>query len=219
MSDACPEWRGPIAAYVLGQSDDADRVAIEAHLEGCPACRAELDNLRMPVRALAAADDMRVGDPAASAPARLGPAIFGRIGAERVQRARRRQRRAVFAGLGAAAAVVVVAGSLALIRPGTSPSGAHVSLSASPGAVADAVVEARPWGTQVTLTAQGLDPGEVLTVWLETAAGRRSPAGTFTSLANRRVRVILAAATRPDLAVALGVSNPTGTTIARAQLR
>lgn len=219
MRDSCAEWRGAIGAHALGQSEEGERIAIEAELEGCPACRAEFENLTWAVRALAAADQHRVGSPQASVPRTLGPAIFERIGAERAQRKRRARRRSVLTSLGTAAAVALLAVSLFLIHPGSSSSGRRVSLSASPGAAADAVVESRPWGAQVTLSAQGLDPGSTLSVWLETADGHRSPAGTFTSLPNRRIRVVLATATRPELAVALGISNPVGATIARAPLR
>ncbi|HEV7758640.1 MAG TPA: zf-HC2 domain-containing protein, partial [Acidimicrobiales bacterium] len=49
MSSPTPFDRHPIddlAVYALDALDGPERVALERHLAGCPACRAELDALR-----------------------------------------------------------------------------------------------------------------------------------------------------------------------------
>lgn len=45
-------WEDATAAYLLGALDDAERVGFEEHLAGCPACRAEVDELLPAARAL-----------------------------------------------------------------------------------------------------------------------------------------------------------------------
>ena len=39
-ADACREWRGALAAAALGRIDPAEAIALQAHLDGCAACRA-----------------------------------------------------------------------------------------------------------------------------------------------------------------------------------
>ncbi|MGI8662323.1 MAG: anti-sigma factor [Acidimicrobiales bacterium] len=46
-----------LGAYALGAVSDAEREAIEAHLETCSDCRAELDEMAMPLAALRVARD------------------------------------------------------------------------------------------------------------------------------------------------------------------
>ena len=50
-ADDCRVWRERIGALVLGQLDPDQRASTEAHLDGCPDCRAEADALA-PVAAL-----------------------------------------------------------------------------------------------------------------------------------------------------------------------
>jgi hypothetical protein len=42
---ACPGWRGDLAAYLVGALDPQACAAVQRHLGTCPACRAEYDNL------------------------------------------------------------------------------------------------------------------------------------------------------------------------------
>ncbi len=42
-TERCREWREALGAYALGHLADDERAGLEAHLEGCPACRAEAD--------------------------------------------------------------------------------------------------------------------------------------------------------------------------------
>ena len=45
-------WHDATAAYLLGALDETERAAFEEHLAGCPACRAEVDQLRPAAQAL-----------------------------------------------------------------------------------------------------------------------------------------------------------------------
>ena len=65
-------WSDATGAYVLGALDDAERAAFEEHLAGCPACRAEVEELLPAVRALPVSVD----------PVDPPPALKARIMAE-----------------------------------------------------------------------------------------------------------------------------------------
>ena len=93
-----------------------------------------------------------------------------------------------------------------------------IALGGTPSVLATATLEARPWGTQIRLDAEGLAPGQVQNVWLERADGSRVPAGTFTAVEGRQVHVTLAAALGRVQARAVGISGPDGTTVVRAAL-
>ena len=42
---ACPGWRGDLAAYLVGALDPQACAAVRRHLGTCPACQSEYDNL------------------------------------------------------------------------------------------------------------------------------------------------------------------------------
>ncbi|MBO0772135.1 MAG: zf-HC2 domain-containing protein [Actinobacteria bacterium] len=49
MSQACASWRGDLGAYLVGALDREACAGVRRHLEICPACRAEYEEL-VPVR-------------------------------------------------------------------------------------------------------------------------------------------------------------------------
>jgi anti-sigma factor RsiW len=53
MGQACPGWRGDLAAYLVGALDPQARATVRRHLDCCPACRAEYENLAPVVDRLA----------------------------------------------------------------------------------------------------------------------------------------------------------------------
>jgi predicted anti-sigma-YlaC factor YlaD len=53
MGQACPGWRGDLAAYLVGALDSQACAAVRRHLGCCPACRAEYENLAPVVGRLA----------------------------------------------------------------------------------------------------------------------------------------------------------------------
>jgi len=65
-------WQDSTAAYVLGALDEAERVAFEEHMAGCPACREEVDDLLPAARAL----------PVSAEPVDPPPSLKARIMAE-----------------------------------------------------------------------------------------------------------------------------------------
>src|SRR5262245_11152948 len=100
-ADACREWRGALAAAALGREDAGEQIALRAHIDGCAACRAELDELLAVARALPAADPDRLTDPSQPS-SDLAVLVVDRVAAERAAHRRRR-----FARVKAIAAAVV----------------------------------------------------------------------------------------------------------------
>ncbi|HUC06698.1 MAG TPA: zf-HC2 domain-containing protein, partial [Solirubrobacterales bacterium] len=88
-TEGCRRWREALGAYALGHLPDDERAGIEAHLEGCTACRAEAESLLAVSRLLPHADPARFG-PAPHPPPELGWRIATTIGAERRSKRRRR---------------------------------------------------------------------------------------------------------------------------------
>ena len=78
-----------LGAYLLGHLPPEERVGLEAHLDGCAECRAELAELGPVSGALAAADPTHLGAPP-EPPAELADRVFARVRAARRSHRRRR---------------------------------------------------------------------------------------------------------------------------------
>jgi hypothetical protein len=147
---SCPR-RFDVGVYVLGALDPYERESVEAHLEDCPTCRAELTALAGLPGLLSRAESPVV-DPEPPAEILAGT----------LRRVRRRRRVALLA---AAAAVVVALGVGAGVAVWSSagPAAPDTVVAAQarevvlPGVAGSessglAGLTARPWGTQVSLT-------------------------------------------------------------------
>src|SRR3954468_5757262 len=129
-TDGCREWRESLGAYALGHLSSEERAGLEAHLEGCPSCRAELEQLTAVVRPISLADPARFAS-APKLPASLGARVAATIARERLGRRRKRLRVGLAFG-GAAAAVAAVL--VLLVLPGGEVAGPeqHVTFTSLP---------------------------------------------------------------------------------------
>jgi hypothetical protein len=137
-----------LGIYVLGAADAPERERVEAHLRGCPACRAELARLTPLPGLLARVPDDMLAD--RRHPGAVGPAV--RLGRPKVQR-----RRTAAAVCAAAAAGLAAGWWLAPAAAGQPP--ATVMLSAANPAThvsATAALTATSWGTSIQLRLRGL---------------------------------------------------------------
>jgi anti-sigma factor RsiW len=173
-------WRERLGALALGQLGPEERAATEAHLDGCPRCRAEAEALAPMAALLRRADPERLS-PTPAPPAYLGDRIARRIAAERAARRRRRLRLGL--GVGAATAAATAALLLGLVFTGSesnAPEGQMVAFHHLPKDVSvDARLVPRPWGSDVSVWVRGVHPGTLCTVWLRREDGTRVPAGSF----------------------------------------
>lgn len=206
-------WRGPMAELAVGTLTGVERSALRAHLEGCGACAAEQEELLGSAAALADAAPDRIDQVAPALLSGIG-SVLARVAADQ------RRGRIRAARLTAIAAALLVVVGLAVTTRSNGPSGEQVAFAAtSSGVEASARLQARPWGTIITLTAAGLEPGIVHHVWLEAPDGTRTPAGTFTAVRGRTIVVQLAAGVPLGSERGIGVSGAASATVLHADLR
>jgi anti-sigma factor RsiW len=221
-ADACVEWREDIGALAVGQLEHERHDALVAHLETCPACRVEADELRTVAALVPLADVDHLSELSAASepgpPPQLATEIFARVAAER-----RRRRRVVWLAGSGIAALAAAALVVALVA-GPSPQlhGEQLATAAfvtrPPGSSVEAVLAPAAPGTEVALKATGLHPGTVYALWLGQADGSKVAAGTFRADADGKVDTDLMSALPRSRAVKLWATDPGGTTILLAPL-
>lgn len=179
-TENCREWRPSLGAYALGDLPPSERAALEAHLEGCAECRAELASLQPVARLLPLADPARFGQPAPRPPSDLGDRVAATIGAEREARTtRRRQRRFGFALAGAAAAAVLAIVLFSGGESGGAPT-QHIEFSGlPPGVEVSAALQPHAYGTEIHMYVKGARSGILCRVFLRDGRGRVFSAGSF----------------------------------------
>lgn len=177
----CREWRELLGAFALGQLEGAERVGLEAHLDGCAECRAELGALRPVARMLPHADPERF-ESAPQPPAELGHRIAATIEGER-ERLHKQRRRRRFGGfaLGGAAAALATALLLLFVFGGEEANPErHVEFASLPAGVKIyATLEPHAYGTEIRMYVHGMDSGTLCRVALRGPKGVAYPAGTF----------------------------------------
>ncbi|MGN6275022.1 MAG: anti-sigma factor family protein [Solirubrobacterales bacterium] len=178
----CREWRESLGAYALGQLRGDERAALEAHLEGCVRCRAELASLEPVARMLPHADPAHF-ESAPQPPADLGARIAAVIEGER-RRVQERRRRRLFGGfaLGGVTAALAAA-ALAIFVLGGGSGGTpeqQVRFASLPqGVTIDATLEPHAYGTEIHMYVHGIESGTLCRVSLRGPNGIVYPAGTF----------------------------------------
>jgi hypothetical protein len=178
-TDRCREWRESLGAHALGQLPERERTALEAHLEGCPECRAELDSLAGVAQLLPLADPAHF-DTAPMPPPALADRVAATIRAER-RAVRRRRWRSSLALSGATAAVASAVLAI-FVLPGGSGTGPeqHVAFgSLPPGLHIGAKLEPHAYGTEIHMYVKGAPSGTLCRVFLRGPNGDRVPAGSF----------------------------------------
>ena len=177
----CREWRELLGAFALGHLEDDERVGLEAHLDGCAECRAELATLMPVAEMLPHADPARF-EAAPLPPPELGQRIAATIEGEKERQRRRRQRRR-FGGLalgGAAAALAAVVLLLFVFGGEEEGPERHVEFASLPAGVKIyATLEPHAYGTEIRMYVHGVESGTLCRVALRGPRGVSYPAGTF----------------------------------------
>ncbi len=205
----CTEIRELLGGHVLGRLEPHEAERVARHLETCPHCRREREELAgLPALLdLAGSADAKPESP----PAALEEAVLDRFARERrapsaaARSAPRRPRwsgRRLRLGLAGAAAVAVAAVALVLSGALSSSEGeeafGHVNLRGG-GATAYADLRAVREGTRLDLSVKGLPSGSkpVYQLWCIPDRGRWISGGTFRVDAAGRARVRLTSAAKP----------------------
>lgn len=234
------ELRELLGSYALGHlpTDQVDRV--RAHLDGCAACRAELDDLLPLARRLDRVDPDSFGDMPTPPPS-LGDDVWRAVARARAERdsqlaaddevgSRRAadvvRRSARVRLLAAAAAVVVALGVGGAVGRATAPEPNAVPTEAISVAVTqeDAVsvesadLVAHTWGVELRIVAAGFAEGETFRASFRTDDGALVPAGEFRGVGTSRMTCFLqSAALREDVTQVL-VTDEAGTTVLSSDL-
>jgi hypothetical protein len=218
-TDRCDQWHGLLALDVVGQLVDEDRLALSAHLDGCPACRDHCADLAGLARILPAADPDHLGGH--DVPFELQSAVLTRLRADARRDHHLRRSRFVLGGVAAvvAAAAVVVGLSLS-----STPGNGHVTaghtvtltaLSGGPGITASARLTSEPWGTAIHFQEAGQHGGQVLWVSMRSDGGSWWAAGTYETVTGHMVTVELACGVPASKISSIWVRNQAGKTVLR----
>jgi len=213
MSDAeCERWRGAQAMHAIGRLAPDEERQFRAHLEECPACRAETAELGGVATALSLVDPGHLDDG-------VEPAIpLESARWERRRRVRMSATRWAMAG-GAAAAVAAIALVVVAVQPAPAPS-RTVALNGTPGVQASVVLTPKAWGTQATFKESGQKAGQVWTVTMESSPGSWWVAGSYrTPGSSGQVQVVLSCAVPADQITHVWVSNGAGHTVLRGYVQ
>ncbi|HEV7769869.1 MAG TPA: zf-HC2 domain-containing protein [Solirubrobacterales bacterium] len=178
-TDRCREWREALGAYALDQLAEEERASVAAHLEGCPACRAEADSLRAVADLLPLADPARIEAPAPRPSSALGERVAAALLVSRRKLDRRRRQRRLALALSGAAAAAVLA-ILVLRGGGESSPAEHVEFASLPAGInIGATLDPHPYGTEIHVYVKGIRSGTLCRVFLRGPGGITVPAGTF----------------------------------------
>lgn len=168
--------RESLGDHAMGLLEGDERASLEAHLQGCPACREELAEVASVLPALGRIDPDRL-DHTPAPPPDLGDRIVAAARAER-----RAPRAGRWAPVAAAAAVALLVGGVAGYLVGD-----HDGIPREPVAVqamdpavqATAVAIPHTWGVEIVLDGDGFRSGATYRVVVETEDGRQVSAGEF----------------------------------------
>ncbi len=205
-TERCREWRESLGAHALGQLPEEERAALEAHLEGCPECRAELEFIVDTARLLPLADPDRFGATAPQPPSALGDRIAATIRSERRSVRRRRLRLSLAAG-GVTAAVAAAVLAIFVLPTGSGPGPEqHVAFASLPaGLKIDATLEPHTFGTEIHMYVKGAPSGTLCRVFLRGPNGDRMSAGSFRYRWGDDANAVLSAALDLSRTRAIGV--------------
>lgn len=193
---SCDEVRISLGAYVLGALPAAEADAVRDHVDRCQDCSAELAELAGLPRLLAMVPGAevgagsRTGRHAATPPPSEAPRLEKLLERAAAEQTRGRTRSRIMAGLSAAAAALVVLIGAAVfssgspgspvVAPTQQPPGTFtLSAHESTGEWAQLHVTPKGWGTLVSISLGGVDPGQTCRLEAVGEDGEREVASTW----------------------------------------
>jgi Putative zinc-finger len=202
-----------LGVYALGAADTAERMLLESHLSGCPACRAELARLE-PLPGLLARVPAHLAraDPLPARPKRRVIAA----GSTPAGRARASAGRWRVAAAVAAAAALGAAGGAWIAQPASNGSPAGVMLSgANPVTHVRVTVTltGTSWGTSIRLLAWGLPLNQPCRLIVRSRGGGTEVTGAWDAWQAGPVSIPASAAWRPADIASLQVATTSRTLV------
>lgn len=218
------ELRELLGGFALGHLPESDNDRLQAHLDGCADCRAELAEVQS-VRAHLDLVDQAWAEELLTPAAGLGDRIQHQVEGE-ARRATRslRTRRAVVALVSAAAVVALAAGGFGLGRA-TAPPPSPAALEAvtlQPSAtsevtIADAALVAHTWGVELQFAGSGFAEGKVFKAFFVDREGNRVAAGQFVGTGTAEMTCRLQSSPLREEVVEVVILNSDQTPVARAE--
>ncbi|MDQ3737706.1 MAG: zf-HC2 domain-containing protein [Actinomycetota bacterium] len=212
MNDDHRQIRESLGAHALGHLGDAERTVVQAHLDGCPECRAELALIAPLAAPLRLVDAEHLGVDVQPPPG-LDEVIISRMRAERAE-PRRRTRGLV--PVAAAAAVVALAAGGLVVGRALAPDAPTRPLEAigidelAPEIEAEAEVINHTWGMEIVLTGSGFRKGEPYGVTVVDDDGAEVSAGEFIGTGDNPMVCNLNSSVLRDDAAGFEVTGPNG---------
>jgi len=204
-AERCREWKELLGAHALGRLPDEDRAALEAHLEGCAACRAELDSLAEVAGLMPLADPERF-DAAPAPPASLAGRVAAAVRAERRSHRRHRLRLGFAIGGATTTALAAIVLVIFVLPGGDSAPEQHVSFESLPADLhIGARLEPHAYGTEIHMYVKGAPSGALCRVFLRGPGGSRVSAGSFRYRWGDDSNAVLSAALDLSRTEAIGV--------------
>ncbi|MEV1291935.1 zf-HC2 domain-containing protein [Pseudonocardia sp. NPDC049635] len=169
--------REALGDHALGRLPRDEAATLQAHLDGCADCRAELAEISSVLPVLRRVDPARLDD-TPFPPPELGERI---VSAARAETARSRRRPRWLPMVSAAAVALLVGGAVGYAVGGHDgiPREPVAVQSLDPQVQATAVAIPHTWGVEIVLDADGFRAGAVYRVVVEADDGREVGAGEF----------------------------------------
>jgi Putative zinc-finger len=216
-AEGCREWRPLLGAYALDDLPTAEWAGLEAHLDGCPDCRAEAESLGSVARLLPLADPARFERPAPRPSPELGERVAAAIAGERRVVARRRRRFGLTLSVAAVAATAVLALVVLPGDGGGNPEQRVEFASLPAGVKIDATLQPHAYGTEIHMYVSGIRSGTLCRVFLRGPHGARVPAGSFRYRWGEDSTAVLSSALDLSRTRAIGVRAGNRTFVAPVQ--
>ncbi|OSY35314.1 MULTISPECIES: anti-sigma factor family protein [Pseudonocardia] len=169
--------REALGDYAIGRLPRDETSALQAHLDGCADCRAELAEISSVLPALRRVDPARL-DHTPFPPPDLGERI---VSAARAEGARPRQRPRWLPVASAAAVAILIGGAVGYAAGDYDgiPREPVAVQAMDPAVQATAVAIPHTWGVEIVLDADGFRAGSTYRVVVEADDGREVGAGEF----------------------------------------
>jgi hypothetical protein len=209
--------REQLGAFTLKQLDPRERIAVQAHLDGCRPCRGELASLTPLAEVLRRADPERL-QVAPAPPPDFGSQVLNRVRFEQARKTRRSPRWASTVVTAAVVGVVGVGTGWWMNRAEEVPLEPVAFTTAAPQLKAAANVVPHTWGMEIRLQGTGFTDGQVYKVNVMDESGHATSAGEFIGVGQTEMNCNFVSSVTRQKASSFEVRDPQGTVILKSTL-
>ncbi|MEQ3552910.1 zf-HC2 domain-containing protein [Pseudonocardia nematodicida] len=211
--------RESLGDFAIGRLDAEEAATVQAHLDGCADCRAELAEVSSVLGPLSTVDAARLGDAPVPSPD-LGDRIVAAARAEgrAAERGRSTPRRLTLAAAAAVALLVGGAGGYAAGAYDGIPREPVAVQAMEPGVEVSAVAIPHTWGVEIVLDGDGFASGATYRMVVESKDGREVGAGEFIGTGESKMVCNMNSSVLRGDAEGFKVVDTSGATVLRGDL-